>query len=852
MSVSKNIKFVPNLPAVTPSPSSVVRGSLILTYFEDYIVAGEPSVRVYVNSLLRTLNCNIHENLYSTYIYDGDVVTIEIATNSAYNSIYVTRQDYTCDDQGGDNGITQTYITGSTGAASGGYYSLTFTVVKPSSDYNFEYLIDVSTTIVPPTPTPTSTPIPCFDYGATGFFAYPANGVRISEILYYNNKIYVGGLFWGYDTYSISNGLNMDFISLNELGYLNTGFTLSPGIYGNAAYTQILKITKTSNNKFLVGGNFEGYDKFGQPGYKPAGSVFRLNSDGSFDSTLNTSYGFQTSTAASDVHDIIELTDGSYLVGGDFIKYSGISVSGVANITTGGTLTSTFNKNMLNGGTAYSLALQSDNKILVGGYIGSFKSSGGTVTNLASTDNANLIRINSNGSLDTSFKSYFTYGGGLRVEKVKLNDDGTMFVCGEFSSLYSGATAPNGFIKLNSNGTKSSSFSLVGTGFNGKVNDFVVQYDGKIILGGEFTQYNGVSVSYICRLNSDGTLDTSFNSYEKPNGLVEKITLNDLGYIYVGGEFTQYGSFATNGFAFLQPSGKFDICYVAPTATPTPTVTPTMTKTPGLTPSVTPTKTQTPTVTPTSTLTPTVTKTSSPTPTPTSSGIFGPTPTPTPTGFGSGIWSQVARIYQDESNYWGSYSPVAPTPTITPTNTVTPTITPTNTVTPSITPTFTPTPSITPSLTPTKTVTPTPTPSTTVTKIIYHMKEVDNGGGTVGQYSNMTLTNNIGAPTATVPNFSGAFNGTTGVSPTVTFTLTTPNTSVGFIGKRSICRSSGSGIVVGYTFSIYVNGVLKGTYTTPSTTGPSVCPSVLTQTKGIAVTINPGDQIDAYWEDYTV
>ena len=59
-----------------------------------------------------------------------------------------------------------------------------------------------------------------------------------------------------------------------------------------------------------------------------------------------------------------------------------------------------------------------------------------------------------------------------------------------------------------------------------------------------------------------------------------------------------------------------------------------------------------------------------------------------------------------------------PTPTVTPTNTVTPTVTPTNTVTPSITPSITPTKTVTPTITPTKTVTPSITPTKTVTPTI--------------------------------------------------------------------------------------------------------------------------------------
>ncbi len=45
---------------------------------------------------------------------------------------------------------------------------------------------------------------------------------------------------------------------------------------------------------------------------------------------------------------------------------------------------------------------------------------------------------------------------------------------------------------------------------NGAVNVIVTQPDGKIIIGGEFTQVGGQTRNYIARLNFDGTLDTDF------------------------------------------------------------------------------------------------------------------------------------------------------------------------------------------------------------------------------------------------------------------------------------------------------------------------------------------------------
>jgi hypothetical protein len=50
-----------------------------------------------------------------------------------------------------------------------------------------------------------------------------------------------------------------------------------------------------------------------------------------------------------------------------------------------------------------------------------------------------------------------------------------------------------------------------GDGANGVVNSIAVQEDGKIILGGSFTHYNNMSSKHIVRLNTNGTIDESFN-----------------------------------------------------------------------------------------------------------------------------------------------------------------------------------------------------------------------------------------------------------------------------------------------------------------------------------------------------
>jgi hypothetical protein len=144
---------------------------------------------------------------------------------------------------------------------------------------------------------------------------------------------------------------------------------------------------------------------------------------------------------------------------------------------------------------------------------------------------------------------------------------------------------------------------------------------------------------------------------------------------------------SANPSNYVDDTWNITVNCIAPTPTPTPTITPTptVTNTPTPTPTITNTPTATPTITPTPTPTPTGNPTFTPTPTPTITN----TPTPTPT--------------------------ITNTPTVTPTNTPTITPTPTITNTPTVTPTNTPTPTPTFTPTPTATATITPTPTSTPT-----------------------------------------------------------------------------------------------------------------------------------------
>jgi hypothetical protein len=77
-------------------------------------------------------------------------------------------------------------------------------------------------------------------------------------------------------------------------------------------------------------------------------------------------------------------------------------------------------------------------------------------------------------------------------------------------------------------------------GFDQTPNTVAIQPDGKIVVGGNFRTYNGIAVHYIARLNSNGTLDTSFtaNAGTDVNGTVNSVVIQSDGKIICVGSFS--------------------------------------------------------------------------------------------------------------------------------------------------------------------------------------------------------------------------------------------------------------------------------------------------------------------------
>lgn len=167
------------------------------------------------------------------------------------------------------------------------------------------------------------------------------------------------------------------------------------------------------------------------------------------------------------------------------------------------------------------MAVQSDGRILVAG---DFAELGGRPCN-------NIGRLNPDGTVDTTFNSE----AGGTIYSLAIQTDGKILVGGDFSFL--GGEPRSAIGRLNADGTIDSTFDPGVTGGSSSVNSLVVQADGKIVVGGDFTTLAGQPRNNIGRLNVAGTLDNTFINLDV-DGEVFSLALQPNGTILVGGGFT--------------------------------------------------------------------------------------------------------------------------------------------------------------------------------------------------------------------------------------------------------------------------------------------------------------------------
>ncbi|HXF43685.1 MAG TPA: delta-60 repeat domain-containing protein, partial [Pyrinomonadaceae bacterium] len=146
------------------------------------------------------------------------------------------------------------------------------------------------------------------------------------------------------------------------------------------------------------------------------------------------------------------------------------------------------------------------------------------------------------------------------VYALVVQPDGKIIVGGSFSNIGTPQVARSRIARLNPDGTVDTTF--INTNSNGTVLALALQSDGKILVGGDFTSISSGSRSRIARLNSDGTLDISFDP--NANTTVSTILVQPNGKILVGGDFTSIGGGICSRVARLESTGFLDVTFTNP------------------------------------------------------------------------------------------------------------------------------------------------------------------------------------------------------------------------------------------------------------------------------------------------
>ena len=291
---------------------------------------------------------------------------------------------------------------------------------------------------------------------------------------------------------------------------------------GGGANGEVACVAVQPDGKILIAGSFTVVN--GQARNR----IARLNPDGTVESTATFNPG---TGASSDIRGLVVQADGRILMAGLFTTVNGQSRNRIARLNADGTLESlaTFNPGTGANGEIATLAMQADGKILLGGVFNTINGQPRTF----------IARLHANGSVESTATFNAGIGANDYVTAVALQADQKIVIGGIFTTM--NGQPRNRIARLNVDGTVEDIATFnPGSGADNPVRVLAIQADGKILLGGRFTNVNSQARSRIARLNADGTLESlaTFDPGTGAHADVACLAIEPDGKILVGGVFT--------------------------------------------------------------------------------------------------------------------------------------------------------------------------------------------------------------------------------------------------------------------------------------------------------------------------
>jgi uncharacterized delta-60 repeat protein len=366
----------------------------------------------------------------------------------------------------------------------------------------------------------------------TGFEAFPNSFVNALG-LQSDGRLIIGGDFTAVGTFG-----------LNRIARLTIAGTVDPLFHpGTGANDKVQALLIQPDNKIIVGGRFT------QINTTNRAAIARLNADGTIDSSFNPGAG-----ADNPVFALALTTGGKIVIGGAFTTVNGFPRQSVAVLDTNGSVDATFTTGAGINGTVYAVAVQPDGKIVIGG----------DFTMVNNTNRIRIARLNANGSLDLSFSPGET-GANAAVRALAVQADGKIVVGGSFTKI--NGVSQQYIARLQSNGALDPAFNA-GSGADGPVLALALPLNNRILVAGDFHSFNGVSRNRITRLNPNGSNDPTINFGTGANSFISAIAVQSNEEIVIGGGFTEFNGVPRNYVARLvggQNTGAGEFAFLTST-----------------------------------------------------------------------------------------------------------------------------------------------------------------------------------------------------------------------------------------------------------------------------------------------
>lgn len=321
--------------------------------------------------------------------------------------------------------------------------------------------------------------------------AFPASPTSVNQVIELTNKQIIA---------RADDANSIGLFKFNADGSPDLNFNyMSYGLFNNMDY---------ANNKIVL---------------STLDSVFLLNENG----TRVWAKQFSKTSPVRKVGKVFFATDSTILVNiGDTIKQIDIN----------GNFNTQFTMYKRNGQTLIDIEIQNDGKILLG------------LSN-------NVVRLNSNGTVDNTFSNPSSMYSSFDIQDLDLQSDGKIIIAGNVK--YASSLFYSYIGRLNSDGTKDATFA---TSINNQLKAVKVQSDDKIVCAGYFT----LPKNKVVRLNANGSTDNTFDVGTGASLTGMSLEIQSNGKVLVGGNFTSFNGTTCDKLVRLYGDNnlKADVCIV--------------------------------------------------------------------------------------------------------------------------------------------------------------------------------------------------------------------------------------------------------------------------------------------------